>query len=128
MTTGVQISEGKFRNLVIRVEPSIASGAWLKRNYKMGLMRRSLKVPAVRYATQPPTTTATSCLSSRRAATTNETRTTATPTQSPTTGQNTLSSEKTPVRPPRKHVQFPDTASDSQKEGSITMLVPTRVP
>ncbi|KAF3426419.1 hypothetical protein E2986_10811 [Frieseomelitta varia] len=76
-----------------------------------------LKVPAVRYAVQPPTTTATSCLSSRRTATNNETKTTATPTQSPTAGQNTLSSEKSPVsgRPSRKHVQFPDTASDSQK-------------
>ncbi|KAK1118797.1 hypothetical protein K0M31_014797 [Melipona bicolor] len=83
----------------------------------MDLMKWPLKVPAVRYAVQPPTTTATSCLSSRRTATNNETKTTATPTQSPTAGQNTLSSEKSPisVRPSRKHVQFPDTASDSQK-------------
>ncbi|XP_076546380.1 uncharacterized protein LOC117606226 isoform X4 [Osmia lignaria lignaria] len=85
------------------------------------------KVPAVRYATHPLTTTATSCLSSRRAATNNETKVTATPTQSPT-GQNTVSSEKSPVagKSSRKHVQFPDTASDSQKgksESSITMLV-----
>ncbi|XP_029035372.1 uncharacterized protein LOC114872390 isoform X1 [Osmia bicornis bicornis] len=85
------------------------------------------KVPAVRYATQPLTTTATSCLSSRRAATNNETKVTATPTQSPT-GQNTVSSEKSPVagKSSRKHVQFPDTASDSQKgksESSITMLI-----
>ncbi|XP_034184383.1 uncharacterized protein LOC117606226 isoform X7 [Osmia lignaria lignaria] len=84
-------------------------------------------VPAVRYATHPLTTTATSCLSSRRAATNNETKVTATPTQSPT-GQNTVSSEKSPVagKSSRKHVQFPDTASDSQKgksESSITMLV-----
>ncbi|KOC63440.1 hypothetical protein WH47_01930 [Habropoda laboriosa] len=88
------------------------------------------RVPAVRYATQPPTTTATSCLSSRRAATNNETKTTTTPTQSPTAGQNTLSSERSPVagRPSRKHVQFPDTPSDSQKKksckSSITMLIP----
>ncbi|XP_043512523.1 uncharacterized protein LOC122529994 isoform X3 [Frieseomelitta varia] len=82
------------------------------------------KVPAVRYAVQPPTTTATSCLSSRRTATNNETKTTATPTQSPTAGQNTLSSEKSPVsgRPSRKHVQFPDTASDSQKGKSEVPL------
>ncbi|XP_017754411.1 PREDICTED: uncharacterized protein LOC108546704 isoform X2 [Eufriesea mexicana] len=75
------------------------------------------RVPAVRYAIQPPTTTATSCLSSRRAATNNETKATATPTQSPTTGQNTLSSEKSPItgRPSRKHVQFPDMATDNQK-------------
>ncbi|XP_043586765.1 uncharacterized protein LOC122569588 isoform X2 [Bombus pyrosoma] len=82
----------------------------------------------VRYAIQPPTTTATSCLSSRRAPTNNETKATATPTQSPTTGQNTLSLEKSPVtgRPSRKHVQFPDTAPDSQNgksEVPITMLV-----
>ncbi|XP_076170476.1 uncharacterized protein LOC143148233 isoform X2 [Ptiloglossa arizonensis] len=87
------------------------------------------RVPAVRYATQPPTTTATSCLSSRRAATNNETKATATPTQSSTTGQNAHSLEKSPVarRPPRKHVQFPDTASESPKEkteSTITVLVP----
>ncbi|XP_043248499.1 uncharacterized protein LOC122395179 [Colletes gigas] len=86
------------------------------------------KVPAVRYATQPPTTTATSCLSSRRTATNNETKTTATPTQSSTTGQNTHSLEKSPVvgRPARKHVQFPDTAPESQKEkpeSTVTVLV-----
>lgn len=78
----------------------------------------------MRYAIQPPTTTATSCLSSRRAPTNNETKATATPTQSPTTGQNTLSLEKSPVtgRPSRKHVQFPDTAPDSQngKSGKCT--------
>ncbi|CAK9829295.1 hypothetical protein ANTRET_LOCUS6662 [Anthophora retusa] len=88
------------------------------------------RVPAVRYATQPPTTTATSCLSSRRAATNNETKATATPTQSPTAGQNTLSSERSPIagRTSRKHVQFPDTPSDSQKgksgKASIVMLMP----
>nr|XP_033328325.1 uncharacterized protein LOC117221446 isoform X2 [Megalopta genalis] len=73
------------------------------------------KVPAVRYATQPTTTTATSCLSSRRTPTNNETKTTATPTQSPTAGRN--ASEKSPVtgRPARKHVQFPDTAFEEQK-------------
>ncbi|XP_031827888.1 uncharacterized protein LOC116424952 isoform X2 [Nomia melanderi] len=89
------------------------------------------KAPAVRYATQPPTTTATSCLSSRRAATNNETKTTATPTQSPTAGQNAHSLEKSPVsgRPARKHVQFPDTASDDQKlksESSATILIPKK--
>ncbi|XP_031827889.1 uncharacterized protein LOC116424952 isoform X3 [Nomia melanderi] len=89
------------------------------------------RAPAVRYATQPPTTTATSCLSSRRAATNNETKTTATPTQSPTAGQNAHSLEKSPVsgRPARKHVQFPDTASDDQKlksESSATILIPKK--
>ncbi|XP_076671765.1 uncharacterized protein LOC143370472 isoform X3 [Andrena cerasifolii] len=87
------------------------------------------KVPAVRYATQPTTTTATSCLSSRRAATTTETRATATPTQSPTAGPNTLFSEKSPARAPRKHVQFPDTVPECQKrkcESQITVLVPKR--
>ncbi|CAK9802829.1 hypothetical protein ANTPLA_LOCUS3344 [Anthophora plagiata] len=88
------------------------------------------KVKSVRYATQPPTTTATSCLSSRRAATNNETKATATPTQSPTTGQNTISSERSPIagRTSRKHVQFPDTPSDSQKgksgKTSIVMVIP----
>lgn len=84
-------------------------------NYQMGLMKCPLKVPPVRYVSQPLTTTATSCLSSRRTATNNETKTTATPTQSPTAGQNTL--EKSPVsgRPARKHVQFPDMALEEQK-------------
>lgn len=91
-------------------------------------MKRPLKVPAVRYAVQPPTTTATSCLSSRRAATNNETKATATPTQSPTAAQNTLSLDKSPVTGrSRKHVQFPDTTrSDNQKgksEVPITVLV-----
>ncbi|XP_033328329.2 uncharacterized protein LOC117221446 isoform X7 [Megalopta genalis] len=85
-----------------------------------------LNVPAVRYATQPTTTTATSCLSSRRTPTNNETKTTATPTQSPTAGRN--ASEKSPVtgRPARKHVQFPDTAFEEQKvksESSTTILI-----
>ncbi|XP_076649468.1 uncharacterized protein LOC143357109 isoform X2 [Halictus rubicundus] len=87
------------------------------------------RVPAVRYATQPLTTTATSCLSSRRTATNNETKTTATPTQSPTAAQNAL--EKSPVsgRPARKHVQFPDTALEEQKvksESSATILIPKK--
>ncbi|KAK9301970.1 hypothetical protein QLX08_005881 [Tetragonisca angustula] len=92
--------------------------------YTLNFFLLCLNVPAVRYAVQPPTTTATSCLSSRRTATNNETKTTATPTQSPTACQNTLSSEKSPVagRPSRKHVQFPDTASDSQKGKSEVPL------
>jgi len=72
----------------------------------------------VKYVTQPQTTTATtSCLSSRKGATNNETK--ATPTQSPTTCQNPLLSEKSPTgnRVSRKHVQFPDTStSPSQME------------
>ncbi|XP_031827891.1 uncharacterized protein LOC116424952 isoform X5 [Nomia melanderi] len=99
--------------------------------YTLNFFLLCLNAPAVRYATQPPTTTATSCLSSRRAATNNETKTTATPTQSPTAGQNAHSLEKSPVsgRPARKHVQFPDTASDDQKlksESSATILIPKK--
>ncbi|XP_046411622.1 uncharacterized protein LOC124175424 isoform X1 [Neodiprion fabricii] len=77
------------------------------------------RVPAVRYAVQP-TTTATSCLSSRRAPTNNETRATATPTQSPTAVPAILANEKSPVacKPGRKHVQFPDTPTASQGEKS----------
>ncbi|XP_014470105.1 PREDICTED: uncharacterized protein LOC106742034 [Dinoponera quadriceps] len=72
------------------------------------------RVPVVRYVTQPPTTTATSCLSSRRGATNNETK--ATPTQSPTACHNPLLSERSPTgsRVSRKHVQFPDTTAPSQ--------------
>ncbi|XP_006613203.1 uncharacterized protein LOC102671120 isoform X3 [Apis dorsata] len=96
--------------------------------YTLNFFLFCLNVPAVRYAVQPPTTTATSCLSSRRAATNNETKATATPTQSPTTAQNTLSLDKSPVtgRSSRKHVQFPDTTSDNRKgksEVPITVLV-----
>lgn len=66
--------------------------------------------------TQPPTTTATSCLSSRRGATNNETK--ATPTQSPTACHNPLLSERSPTgsRLSRKHVQFPDTSASSQTQ------------
>jgi len=81
-------------------------------------MQYSLKVPVVKYVTQPQTTTATtSCLSSRKGVTNNETK--ATPTQSPITCQNPLLAEKSPTgsRVSRKHVQFPDTsASPSQME------------
>lgn len=81
-------------------------------------MQYPLKVPVVRYVTQPATTTATtSCLSSRKGVTNNETK--ATPTQSPTTCHNPLLSEKSPTgsRVSRKHVQFPDTSvSHSQIE------------
>ncbi|XP_012230925.1 uncharacterized protein [Linepithema humile] len=76
------------------------------------------RVPVVRYVTQPATTTATtSCLSSRRGATNNETK--ATPTQSPTTCHNPLLLEKNPSgerRLSRKHVQFPDDSSPSQTQ------------
>ncbi|KAH0948391.1 hypothetical protein HN011_001615 [Eciton burchellii] len=74
------------------------------------------RVPVVRYVTQPPTTTATtSCLSSRKGATNNETK--ATPTQSPTACHNPLLSEKSPSgdRLSRKHVQFPDTSTSSNQ-------------
>ncbi|XP_029669196.1 uncharacterized protein LOC115239036 isoform X1 [Formica exsecta] len=74
------------------------------------------KVPVVRYVTQPPTTTATtSCLSSRKCVTNNETK--ATPTQSPTACHNPLLSERSPTgsRLSRKHVQFPDTSTSSSQ-------------
>ncbi|XP_078042916.1 uncharacterized protein LOC144473163 [Augochlora pura] len=99
----------------------------VSRNQRKQERDEGRKVPAVRYATQPPTTTtATSCLSSRRTPTNNETKTTATPTQSPTAGQNAL--EKSPItgRTARKHVQFPDTAFEEQKvksESSTTILI-----
>lgn len=70
----------------------------------------------VRYVTQPPTTTATtSCLSSRKCVTNNETK--ATPTQSPTACHNPLLSERSPTgsRLSRKHVQFPDTSTSSSQ-------------
>lgn len=76
-------------------------------------------VPAIRYTVQP-TTTATSCLSSRRLTTNNDTKVTAiaTPTQSPTALATTLTSEKSPTagRQTRKHVQFPDTAATDDEE------------
>lgn len=79
----------------------------------------------MRYDTQPPTTTATSYLSSRRTATNNEVKGTATPTHSPT-GQNNVSSDKSPIagRTTKKHVQFPDIVSDNETEARITVLVP----
>ncbi|XP_026672276.1 uncharacterized protein LOC108628499 isoform X4 [Ceratina calcarata] len=90
--------------------------------------RRGRRRVQVRYDTQPPTTTATSYLSSRRAATNNETKVTGTPTQSPT-GQNTLSSDRSPIagRTSKKHVQFPDIVSENETgnfEARITVLVP----
>ncbi|XP_050462858.1 uncharacterized protein LOC126857455 isoform X3 [Cataglyphis hispanica] len=83
------------------------------------------RVPVVRYVTQPPTTTATtSCLSSRKGVTNNETK--ATPTQSPTGCHNPLLSEKSPTgsRLSRKHVQFPDTSTSSNQiqEVQVTMV------
>ncbi|KAL6423335.1 hypothetical protein ACFW04_010157 [Cataglyphis niger] len=83
------------------------------------------RVPVVRYVTQPPTTTATtSCLSSRKGVTNNETK--ATPTQSPTACHNPLLSEKSPTgsRLSRKHVQFPDTSTSSNQiqEVPVTMV------
>ncbi|XP_025264049.1 uncharacterized protein LOC105252009 isoform X2 [Camponotus floridanus] len=86
------------------------------------------RVPVVRYVTQPPTTTATtSCLSSRKGVTNNETK--ATPTQSPTACHNPLLSEKSPTggRLSRKHVQFPDTStSPSQIPEISTAKVQTK--
>ncbi|CAL1680503.1 unnamed protein product [Lasius platythorax] len=70
------------------------------------------RVPVVKYMIKPATTTATtSCLSSRKGVTNNETK--ATPTQSPTACHNPLLSEKSPTegRLSRKHVQFPDTST-----------------
>ncbi|XP_017885966.1 uncharacterized protein LOC108628499 isoform X2 [Ceratina calcarata] len=102
--------------------------------YRVSILRVSQRIQErnkgqkVRYDTQPPTTTATSYLSSRRAATNNETKVTGTPTQSPT-GQNTLSSDRSPIagRTSKKHVQFPDIVSENETgnfEARITVLVP----
>ncbi|KAG7187610.1 hypothetical protein KM043_016672 [Ampulex compressa] len=87
------------------------------------------RVPAVRYTAHPPTTTVTSCLSSRKAPTNNETKATTTPTQSPVAGQNVLSVEKSPssARPPRKHVQFPDTPSQKWAEDTANPSAETAV-
>ncbi|XP_070513772.1 uncharacterized protein [Cardiocondyla obscurior] len=88
------------------------------------------RVPVVKYVTQPTTTTATtSCLSSRRGATNNETK--ATPTQSPTACHDLLLSEKSPTgsRVSRKHVQFPDTStslSQMQRPESPVAEIPTK--
>ncbi|KYN04153.1 PREDICTED: uncharacterized protein LOC108772628 [Cyphomyrmex costatus] len=82
-----------------------------------GTAAHDYRVPVVRYVTQPTTTTATtSCLSSRRGITNNETK--ATPTQSPTASHNLLLSEKSPTgsRVSRKHVQFPDNTSSSPSQ------------
>ncbi|KAK2580919.1 hypothetical protein KPH14_005988 [Odynerus spinipes] len=99
--------------------------------FKTVIMRRPLKVPAVRYAVQP-TTTATSCLSSRRAATNNETKATATPTQSPTAAQSAppCSSEKSPTvgRAHKKHVQFPDTPTPTSTSTSTPIPTPITIP
>ncbi|XP_011313988.1 uncharacterized protein [Fopius arisanus] len=75
------------------------------------------RIPAIRYAAQP-TTTATSCLSSRRTATNNDSKptTSTTPAQSPTTYRTILSSEKSAgTKATRKHVQFPDTPPSSSQ-------------
>lgn len=80
--------------------------------YYLRLIQYFLKVPVVKYMIKPATTTATtSCLSSRKGVTNNETK--ATPTQSPTACHNPLLSEKSPTegRLSRKHVQFPDTST-----------------
>ncbi|XP_051172255.1 uncharacterized protein LOC127288686 [Leptopilina boulardi] len=82
-------------------------------------------VPAIRYTVQP-TTTATSCLSSRRLTTNNDTKVTAiaTPTQSPTALATTLTSEKSPTsgRQTRKHVQFPDEEETSDIQPTRNIL------
>ncbi|KAL6423337.1 hypothetical protein ACFW04_010157 [Cataglyphis niger] len=93
--------------------------------YTLNFFLLCLNVPVVRYVTQPPTTTATtSCLSSRKGVTNNETK--ATPTQSPTACHNPLLSEKSPTgsRLSRKHVQFPDTSTSSNQiqEVPVTMV------
>lgn len=82
----------------------------------------------VRYNVQP-TGTATSCLSSRRTATNNETTraTSATPTQSPTTILAQLTVERTSpngerTAGQRKHVQFPDTTVQIDNETSEFLI------
>ncbi|XP_047357576.1 uncharacterized protein LOC124952167 isoform X5 [Vespa velutina] len=92
--------------------------------YTLNFFLLCLNVPVVRYAVQP-TTTATSCLSSRRAPTNNETKATPTPTQSPTAVRTVLSCpEKSPTvgRANKKHVQFPDTPTPTSSS------TPTAIP
>ncbi|XP_035743221.1 uncharacterized protein LOC118451125 isoform X3 [Vespa mandarinia] len=96
----------------------------LRVSRRKGQRDKGRKVPAVRYAVQP-TTTATSCLSSRRAPTNNETKATPTPTQSPTAVRTVLSCpEKSPTvgRANKKHVQFPDTPTPTSSS------TPTAIP
>lgn len=92
----------------------------------------------IRYTVQP-TTTATSCLSSRRPCTTidhnetNELKTNITliPTQSSTSYRTILSCEKNTSgeKTVRKHVQFPDTPSSSQtcKSGMYSIILPKKI-
>ncbi|XP_043673402.1 uncharacterized protein LOC122631587 isoform X1 [Vespula pensylvanica] len=96
----------------------------LRVSRRKGQRDKGRKVPVVRYVVQP-TTTATSCLSSRRAPTNNETKETPTPTQSPTAARNVLSCpEKSPTvgRTHKKHVQFPDTPTPTSSS------TPTAIP
>ncbi|XP_047357573.1 uncharacterized protein LOC124952167 isoform X2 [Vespa velutina] len=96
----------------------------LRVSRQKGQRDKGRKVPVVRYAVQP-TTTATSCLSSRRAPTNNETKATPTPTQSPTAVRTVLSCpEKSPTvgRANKKHVQFPDTPTPTSSS------TPTAIP
>ncbi|XP_046824368.1 uncharacterized protein LOC124426574 isoform X1 [Vespa crabro] len=96
----------------------------LRVSRRKGQRDKGRKVPAVRYTVQP-TTTATSCLSSRRAPTNNETKATPTPTQSPTAVRTVLScTEKSPTvgRANKKHVQFPDTPTPTSSS------TPTAIP
>lgn len=89
-----------------------------------GTAAHEYRVPVVRYMTQPPTTTATtSCPSSRRGVTNNETK--ATPTQSPTICHNPLLSEKSPStgsRVSRKHVQFPSSSQIERPGNEFTVI------
>ncbi|KAI4477229.1 hypothetical protein M0802_014751 [Mischocyttarus mexicanus] len=88
-------------------------------------MRYLLKVPVVRYMVQT-TTTATSCLSSQRTVTNNETKTTSTPIQSPTTTRTFLSypgKSLTVGRAHKKHVQFPDTPTSTSNSTPIAIPI-----
>ncbi|XP_043494822.1 G8 domain-containing protein DDB_G0286311 isoform X1 [Polistes fuscatus] len=95
----------------------------LKVSRRKGQRDKGGKVPVVRYTVQP-TTTATSCLSSRKGTTNNETKTTPTPTQSPTTSRYLSFPIKSPTvgRAHKKHVQFPDTPT------STSSSTPTAIP
>ncbi|KAF7988600.1 hypothetical protein HCN44_001173 [Aphidius gifuensis] len=97
------------------------------------------RIPVIRYTVQP-TTTATSCLSSRRPCTTidhnetNELKTninTNIPTQSSTSYRTILSFEKNTSgeKAVKKHVQFPDTPSSSQtcKSGMYPIILPRKI-
>nr|CAD7407233.1 unnamed protein product [Timema poppensis] len=113
---------GRFKSELSKLRQIPATGvAWLQPQQTVATPAAwgvfQPQVPPVRYANRP---TATSCLSTRKAVTYHETR--ATPTQSPTAPHSTVLGDDSGVSQrsgsSRKHVQFPDTATAIDDEGS----------